>query len=178
LGTVVTTAELEATLPVSPGCGSCTRCIEACPTGALDEPGVLDSTRCLSYWTQTAGEMPDDVMEALDDRVYGCDICQDVCPWNAGVEKRRASAPLPPGAEPTVSLADWLAREDQDLVAELGRLFVPGNDARWLRRNALVAVGNVGSEADAPLVEPFLEGDDPALRAIARRAADRVAERA
>jgi epoxyqueuosine reductase len=177
LGTLVTTAELEATLPVSPGCGSCTRCIEACPTGALDEPGVLDATRCLSYWTQTPGELPDDVMEALDDRVYGCDICQDVCPWNAGVEKRRASAPLPAGAEPTVSLADWLARDDQELVAELDRLFVPGNDARWLRRNALVAVGNVGSEADASLVEPFREADDPVLRTVAQRAADRVAER-
>ena len=177
LGTLVTTAELEATLPVSPGCGSCTRCIEACPTGALDEPGVLDATRCLSYWTQTPGEMPDDVMEALDDRVYGCDICQDVCPWNAGVEKRRASAPLPAAAEPTVSLADWLARDDQELVAELDRLFVPGNDARWLRRNALVAVGNVGSEADASLVEPFREADDPVLRTVAQRAADRVAER-
>ena len=177
LGTLVTTAELEATLPVAPGCGRCTRCIEACPTGALDEPGVLDATRCLSYWTQTPGEMPDDVMEALDDRVYGCDICQDVCPWNAGVEKRRASAPLPAGAEPTVSLADWLARDDQELVAELDRLFVPGNDARWLRRNALVAVGNVGSEADASLVEPFREADDPVLRTVAQRAADRVAER-
>ena len=57
LGTLVTTAEHEATLPVSPGCGSCTRCIEACPTGALDEPGVLDATRCLSYWTQTSWQM-------------------------------------------------------------------------------------------------------------------------
>jgi len=177
LGTLVTAAELEATLPVSPGCGSCTRCIEACPTGALDEPGVLDATRCLSYWTQTAGELPDDVMEALDDRVYGCDICQDVCPWNAGVEKRRASAPLPAGAEPTVSLADWLTRDDHELVAELDRLFVPANEARWLRRNALVAIGNVGSAADAPLVEPFLDGDDPVLRTVARRAADQVEER-
>ena len=110
LGTLVTEAELDATLPVHAGCGSCTRCIDACPTDALDEPGVLDATRCLSYWTQTAGELPEDVMEALGDRVYGCDICQDVCPWNAGVEKRRAGAPLEANAEPTVSLADWLTR--------------------------------------------------------------------
>ena len=92
LGTLVTDVEIEPTPPLDAGCGSCTLCIDACPTGALsdDEPGVLDATRCLSYWTQTAGEMPDDVMDALDDRVYGCDICQDVCPWNRGVEKRRA----------------------------------------------------------------------------------------
>ena len=98
LGTLVTDVEIEPTPPLDAGCGSCTLCIDACPTGALDdEPGVLDATRCLSYWTQTAGQMPDDVMDALDDRVYGCDICQDVCPWNRGVEKRRADEPLPDG---------------------------------------------------------------------------------
>jgi epoxyqueuosine reductase len=178
LGTLVTEVELEATAPGAAGCGTCTRCIDACPTGALDEPGVLDATRCLSYWTQTADEMPDDVMDALGDRVYGCDICQDVCPWNAGIEKRRADAPLDEQAQPTVSLADWLTRDDRELVDELDRLFVPGNDARWLRRNALVAVGNVGSADDAPLVEAFLGEDDPVLRTVARRAAERIAGRA
>jgi len=179
LGTLITEAELDATAPVAAGCGSCTLCIDACPTGALseDEPGVLDATRCLSYWTQTAGELPDDVMEALDDRVYGCDICQDVCPWNAGIEKRRADAPLDEEAQPAVSLAGWLTRDDRELVDELDRLFVPGNDARWLRRNALVAMGNVGPVEDAPLVDAYLVDDDPVLRVAARRAADRIAER-
>jgi epoxyqueuosine reductase len=178
LGTLVTEAELEPTEPVAAGCGSCRLCIDACPTGALDEPGVLDSTRCLSYWTQTAGELPDDVTVALEDRVYGCDICQEVCPWNAGIEKRRAAEPLPPDAAPTVSLADWLTRGEDELMEELDRLFVPGNDPRWLRRNALVALGNVGSAADAPLVEPFLDDEEPAIRSVAQRAATRIAERA
>ena len=178
LGTLVTTAEVEATPSVAPGCGSCTLCIDACPTGALDEPGVLDSTRCLSYWTQTAGEIPEDVMDALGDRVYGCDICQEVCPWNAGIEKRRAGMQLPAGAQPTVVLADWLTRPDTELVEELERLFVPGNDARWLRRNALVALGNVGAPADEPLVEAFVDDDEPALRSAAHRARERIAGRA
>jgi epoxyqueuosine reductase len=117
-------------------------------------------------------------MDALGDRVYGCDICQDVCPWNTGVEKRRAGDRLPGGAQPTVSLADWLARPDAELVAELDRLFVPGNDARWLRRNALVALGNVGTGPDEPLVEPFLDDDEPAVRSAARRARERIAGRA
>jgi epoxyqueuosine reductase len=177
LGTLVTEAALEPTEAVMPGCGSCTLCIDACPTDALDEPGVLDSTRCLSYWTQTAGEIPDDVMDELGDRVYGCDICQDVCPWNVGVEKRRASESLPADAAPTVSLADWLTRGEEELVEELDRLFVPGNDARWLRRNALVALGNVGSQADAPLLAPFLDDEEPAISSVARRAAIRIAER-
>ena len=178
LGTLVTTAELEATPSIAPGCGSCTLCIDACPTGALDEPGVLDSTRCLSYWTQTAGEPPEDVMDALGDRVYGCDICQDVCPWNAGIEKRRAGEQLDADAQPTVSLADWLKRPDAELVEELDRLFVPGNEARWLRRNALVALGNVGSADDGPLVEPFLDDGEHAVRSVARRARERIAGRA
>src|SRR5215210_3253940 len=90
LGTVVTDVELELTPPLGLDCGSCTLCIEACPTGALDEPGVLDATRCLSYWTQSADPFPEEYREQLGDQVYGCDICQDVCPWNRGVERRRA----------------------------------------------------------------------------------------
>ena len=174
LGTLVTDVELEPTPELDAGCGSCTLCVDACPTDALSEPGVLDATRCLSYWTQTEGEMPDDVMDALDDRVYGCDICQDVCPWNRGVEKRRATDPLPHGSQPVVSLAEWLERDGSDLVTALDRLFVPRNDPRWLRRNALVALGNRGSDEDAPLAEPFLDDPDPALRRVARRALSRI----
>lgn len=180
LGTLVTTTEIAATEPVPAGCGSCTLCIDACPTGALREaePGVLDATRCLSYWTQTPGELPDDVMDALGDRVYGCDICQDVCPWNRGVEGRRASSEAPAGAQPVVSLVDWLTGEGPDLVEELDRLYVPRNDPRWLRRNALVALGNVGAADAAALAEPYTDDADPVVRATARRAVRLVGERA
>ena len=114
LGTLVTDVEIEPTPTLDAGCGSCTLCIDACPTDALraDEPGVLDATRCLSYWTQTAAPIPEDVMDALGDRVYGCDICQDACPWNRGVERRRAELPPSDDAEPVVRLADWLERGD------------------------------------------------------------------
>ena len=178
LGTLVTDVVLEATPPMERACGSCTLCIDACPTNALDEPGVLDSTRCLAYWTQTPGEMPDDVMDALEDRVYGCDICQDVCPWNRGVEKRRVTKEVGEGETPAVSLVEWLTRDGDELVHELERLYVPRNEARWLRRNALVALGNVGRLADAPLMEPLRDDAEPALRAAAERAFSRIAERA
>jgi epoxyqueuosine reductase len=177
LGALVTDVELDSTPPLDAGCGSCTLCIDACPTGALDEPGVLDATRCLSYWTQTAGGMPDDVMDALEDRVYGCDICQEVCPWNRGVEKRRGGDPLPEGSQPVVSLVDWLEREGDDLVAELERLYVPRNAPRWLRRNALVAIGNVGGEGEAEVAARYVDDPEPAVRAAARRALAPVADR-
>ena len=85
LGTLVTDVELEPTRPLALDCGSCRLCIDACPTGALDEPGTLDSTRCLSYWTQSSQSIPEEYREPLGAQVYGCDICQDVCPWNRGV---------------------------------------------------------------------------------------------
>jgi epoxyqueuosine reductase len=116
-------------------------------------------------------------MDALGDRVYGCDICQEVCPWNAGIEKRRAAETLPSDAQPAVSLEDWLTRDGHELAEELDRLFVPANDARWLRRNALVALGN-DPDANPALAEPFLDDDEPAVRVVARRAVTRLTERA
>jgi epoxyqueuosine reductase len=177
LGTLVTDVEVDATPSAARACGSCTLCIDACPTDALDEPGVLDATRCLAYWTQTPGDMPDDVMDALDDRVYGCDICQDVCPWNRGVEKRRADEPLAVGAQPVVSLLDWLTRDGDALVDDLERLYVPKNEARWLRRNALVALGNVGGAGDLQVAVEHAGDPEPVLGAAAARAAARIAER-
>jgi epoxyqueuosine reductase len=176
LGTLVTDVEVESTPPVERACGNCTLCIDACPTGALDEPGVLDATRCLAYWTQAPGDMPEDVMDALDDRVYGCDICQDVCPWNRGVERRRADDVVG-DATPSVSLVEWLERDGATLVQELDRLFVPKNDPRWLRRNALVALGNVGRAGEASQADAFVADDDATLRSVAARAVAKIAER-
>jgi epoxyqueuosine reductase len=178
LGTLVTDVEIEAGEPMAFACGSCTLCIEACPTGALDEPGVLDSTKCLSYWSQAAAPIPEDYREPLEAQVYGCDICQDVCPWNRGIEKRRAGTAPPESAEPHVSLVDWLETADADLQDRYDRLFVPKQDVRYLRRNALVALGNTGGPEDRVTLEPFLEHDDALLREHAEWALARIAERA
>jgi epoxyqueuosine reductase len=177
LGTLVTDVEIEATPRLELDCGDCRLCIDACPTGALDEPGVLDSTRCLSYWTQAPAPFPEQYRDALGAQVYGCDICQDVCPWNRGVEKRRRDEPLAADATPHVSLVDWLAADDAQLARELDRLYVPRNDGRWLKRNALVAAGNVGGAAELDAVEPYLESEDELLREQAGWAARRLEAR-
>jgi epoxyqueuosine reductase len=174
LGTIVTDVEVEPTPPLELDCGSCRLCIDACPTGALDEPGVLDSTRCLSYWTQAAGPIPEAYRAELGSQVYGCDICQDVCPWNRGIEKRREAAEA---AEAHVSLVDWLTEDPARLRARYARLFVPRNDGRWLRRNALVAAGNVGGAGERRAAERFLDDDDPVLREHAGWAITRMEER-
>jgi epoxyqueuosine reductase len=142
LGTLVTDVEIEPSAPLDTDCGECRLCIDACPTDALHEAGVLDATRCLSYWTQSAHEVPDDYAAALEDRVYGCDICQDVCPWNRGVEKRRAGVTPPPDAEPFVSLVEWLETPDDELRRRYARLYVPHNDGAYLKRNARVVLAN------------------------------------
>jgi epoxyqueuosine reductase len=175
LGTLVTDVEIEASAPLELDCGSCRLCIDACPTHALDDPGVLDATRCLSYWTQSAGPMPGDVREALEDRVYGCDICQDVCPWNRGIEKRRAGEPLPADAEPAVSLVDWLESDPAELRERYERLYVPRNDGRYLQRNALVAAGNSGDPSLEPAVARHAGSDDDLLREHAEWALARLA---
>jgi epoxyqueuosine reductase len=177
LGTLVTDVEVEPTPPLGIDCGSCTLCIEACPTNALDEPGTLDSTRCLSYWTQASEPAPEAYRRELGDSVYGCDICQDVCPWNRGIERRRQNEPLPPEAEPTVSLVEWLEAEDVELQRRYDRLYVPKNDPRYLRRNALVALGNSGRSEHRPVLAAYAEHDDELLREHALWALARLEER-
>jgi epoxyqueuosine reductase len=174
LGTLVTDVAIETSPPLALDCGSCTLCIEACPTGALDDPGVLDSTKCLSYWSQAPGAVPPPYREEMGTHVYGCDICQDVCPWNRGTEKRHATATLPDDAEPLVSLADWLEAPDEDLRNRYDRLYFPRNDPRYLRRNALIAAGNSGEPALVPAVERWAESDDGLLREHAEWALERL----
>jgi epoxyqueuosine reductase len=177
LGTLVTDVELESTPPLVLDCGECRLCIDACPTGALDEPGTLDSTRCLSYWTQAPEPPPAEYRPELGPQVYGCDICQDVCPWNRGVEKRRAAERLAEDATPHVSLLDWLRSEPDELRRRFARLYVPRDDGRRLRLNALVAAGNVGDGGERDAVAACLDDPHDATREVAAWALARLEER-
>ncbi|MEO6866937.1 MAG: tRNA epoxyqueuosine(34) reductase QueG [Gaiellales bacterium] len=164
LGTIVTSAPLEPTPPMRPGCGTCTLCIDACPTDALiDVPGgELDATRCITYWTQSRHSVPADIRDSMRDFIYGCDICQDACPWNRGVEQRRTETaePRPWG----IDLVEWLEGPDEQIDEEWQRLYVPRRRMQYLRRNALIALGNSGRPEQAALAAPFLESEDALLR--------------
>jgi epoxyqueuosine reductase len=173
LGTLVTDVALQPTPPLATDCGDCRICVDACPTGALDEPGTLDATRCLSYWTQAPTAVPEEYRAALGAQVYGCDICQDVCPWNRGPRKRRAA--LPPG-DGHVDLVEWL-EADARTVESFDRLYVPRNDPRHLRRNAAVALGNTGGREHVAALERAAAGDDELVAEHASWALGRIAER-
>ena len=151
LGALITDAELAPThaapeQPAWDACGECRACIDACPTGAIVDDGVLDARLCLSYLSQSRLEtLPQ--AEAFEDRVYGCDICQDVCPWNRGADRRAAPLDPDPVDEVYPLLVDWLSAEPDELVERYRRLYVPDLDGRHLQRNARVALANVAGDA-------------------------------
>ncbi|HUZ84085.1 MAG TPA: tRNA epoxyqueuosine(34) reductase QueG [Gaiellales bacterium] len=147
LGVLVTDAELAPTqadpdLPAWDACGNCTACIDACPTAAIVGDRVLDARRCLSYLSQSAlPELPH--AAAFGDRIYGCDICQEVCPWNRGVERRSATAAHDPVDEVFPPLDRWLDSDPGALRERYRRLYVAGDDGRLLQRNARVVRDNL-----------------------------------
>jgi epoxyqueuosine reductase len=176
LGTLVSDVAIEPGERLERDCGSCRLCIEVCPTGALVRSGVLDARLCLSYWTQARSAMPEPVRERMGASVYGCDICQQVCPWNRGVEKRRGKSAIQAG-EPLVSLEDWLTADDRELLARYQRLYVPRRDPRFLRRNAIVALANTGAREHELLLERYAQSRDELLVAHARWALSHLRER-
>jgi epoxyqueuosine reductase len=169
LGVILTSLELEPDLPAPDRCGSCTRCIEACPTDALIAPYQLDSNKCISYLTiEKRGAIPEDMREGLGRHVFGCDICQDVCPWN-----RKAPATSAAEFQPREGLVnpalEWLA----EISAEEFREQFRGSPIRrtkrtGLRRNAAIAMGNSGDPHFIPALERLAADDDPVVAESAR----------
>lgn len=143
LGSLVTDAPLPVTEQVvADGCGSCVRCIDACPTEAIIAPGVVDARRCLAWLVQKPGVFPLEFREKLGDRIYGCDDCQEVCPPNRTVERKDPAPPAESDAQPWSDLLWMLESTDEELFAAHGRFYLPGRDANILRRNAFLALGN------------------------------------
>jgi epoxyqueuosine reductase len=143
LGSVVTDAALHSGIPMTRDCGKCDACIPACPTGAIVAPGILDASLCIAHWTQVAGIIPRRFRMAMGDRLYGCDECLDACPPGHRV---MASDPHVMGR---VDLVELLATDDETLLRRYEHLYIPRNNPRFVRRNALVALGNSAAAAEA-----------------------------
>lgn len=187
LGSVLTDAVLPYSEQAKPACGACRRCLRSCPTGALVAPGVLDARRCLAWLVQAEGIFPWEHRVALGDRIYGCDDCQEVCPPNLSVARAEAKSGRPPDEAgpavdggalgPGVDLLDLLTAPDDELIGRFGRWYIPRRDPRYLRRNALVALGNSGLGSVVAVQEclrHYLAHADAMLRAHATWAALRL----
>jgi epoxyqueuosine reductase len=169
LGVILTSLELEPDLPAPDRCGTCTRCLDACPTNAFIAPYQLDATRCISYLTiEKRGDIPEELREGLGRHVFGCDICQDVCPWN-----RRAPASNAPEFAPREKLVnpalDWLAEMNEDEFRQTFR-GSPVKRAKFsgLRRNVAIAMGNCGNERFLPALENLAADPDATVAEHAR----------
>lgn len=175
LGVILTSLELTPDTPAPDRCGTCTRCIEACPTNAILEPHKLDSNRCISYLTiEKRGSIPEELRADMGRHVFGCDICQDVCPWN-----RRAPVTSAPEFAPREGLVnpalDWLAEIS---VQEFQQRF-RGSPIRrakrnGVRRNTAIAMGNSGQSKFLPILETLCGDADESVAESARWAKKRL----
>jgi epoxyqueuosine reductase len=150
LSEIICTLALEPDVPVLDQCGTCTLCLEACPTGALTGPHVLDSTRCLSYLTiELRSDIPADHRRALGTHVYGCDVCQEVCPYNQAPPRSEDAAWQPRAGLDLPRLVDLWRAPDAELRALLRGSAMTRAKLAGLRRNVAVALGNSGTAAAA-----------------------------
>jgi epoxyqueuosine reductase len=175
LGELFTTLDLAPDTPLADLCGSCTRCLEACPTGALPEPYHLDSTRCISYWTiEHRGPIPEEVRPLLGDWVFGCDLCQEACPWNAApAAADHPELHLPP-ERGALDLAALLRLPRADYVERFRGSPMKRARREGLRRNAAVAIGNRQDPRFIPALTEALDDEDSAVRSHAAWALERI----
>jgi len=177
LAEILTTLELPADGPQPSRCGTCTRCITACPTGAITAAHRLDARRCISYLTiELKGPIPLELRPLIGDRIYGCDDCLDACPWNrfASASREAAFAAKPAGRMP---LRDYLALDDTRF-----RLLFRGSPIKRVKRrgflrNVCVALGNVGTRDDLPALERALHDPEPLIAEHASWAIERISTR-
>jgi epoxyqueuosine reductase len=161
LGVILTSLELEAGIPAPDRCGTCTRCLDACPTNAFIGPYKLDASKCISYLTiEKRGEIPEDLREGMGRHVFGCDICQDVCPWNreAGITTVPAFQPRAELVNPQLEKLATISLDDFKSVFRGS----PGKRAKrtGIRRNAVIAIGNSKDTSYLPLLQELVRDDD------------------
>lgn len=179
LATIFVDRELPTAAAKHPfRCGTCTACIDLCPTGALSAAG-LDARRCISYWTiEHRGLIPREMRAQIGAWVFGCDVCQDVCPWNRDPPRADPARWRPQAERAWPDLVAWLAMESHELLGSLEGSPLKRALGEGLRRNALIVLANGGHTAALPAIERVLRRDpDPVLRATAAWAALRLGSR-
>ena len=175
LGELITNLPLPPDRPIEDACGSCTRCLEACPTGALVGPGELDSRRCISWLTQSKDAVDEQLMEKMGNRLYGCDTCQVVCPYNRGKDARHHEELLPDPEVVKPLLRPLLAMGNREFKEKFGHGAGAWRGRKPIQRNALIALGHFRDRESVPDVVRVLRDDPrPALRTTAAWALGKI----
>lgn len=178
LAEILTTLDLEADRPISDHCGKCTRCLDACPTGALTGPRQMDARRCLSYLTiENKGPIPEEFRAALGDRIYGCDECLDVCPWNRFATASQESAFAAREFVHGWTLREFLALDDEAFRRLFARSPIKRIKRRGFLRNVCVALGNIGTAEDVPALELAAADPEPLIAEHAQWAITQINKR-
>jgi epoxyqueuosine reductase len=180
LAEILTTLDLPPDPPIRPRCGSCTRCLDACPTGAIrrDRPYHLDARLCISYLTiEHRGAIPLELRPLLGDRIYGCDDCLDACPWNRFAQTSREAAFQARPGTAGMALRDYLALSEEDFRTLFRGSPLKRTKRRGLLRNVCVALGNTGSPEDVPALQRTADVEEEMIAEHARWAIARIASR-
>ncbi|MBX5436812.1 MAG: tRNA epoxyqueuosine(34) reductase QueG [Alicyclobacillaceae bacterium] len=178
LGALLVDVRIEpAASELPPQCGSCRRCLDACPTGALLAPGVIDARRCLSYVTQMKGIIPEEFREPMGRRIWGCDVCQWACPVNQDVSPSAHDEYRPQAEVAFPELVDILCLTNRAFTRRYGHTAAAWRGLRTWQRNALIALGNCRDERAIPHIAPFLVHEREELRASAAWALRRIGSR-
>lgn len=178
LGVILTSLELAADVPAADRCGSCTRCIDACPTQAIVAPGKLDARRCISYLTiEKRGEIPEELRASMGHHVFGCDICQDVCPWNN--KAGNAKPTIAPEFQPQENLFHPDLQQLAEMNEEEFRQTFRGSPIKrakyaGFKRNLAIAMGNSGNAEFVPQLQRMAADPDPTIAEHARWALERL----
>jgi epoxyqueuosine reductase len=178
LGELFLECELEVDEPVRDRCGQCRLCLDACPTGAFVGPYVLDARKCISYLTiELKGPIPRELRPLIGDHIFGCDLCQDVCPYNARVRVTAEPAFLPREGLFAPELVPLLALSEPEFRARFAGSPILRAKRRGLLRNVCVALGNLGrSEAVPALARVLRDEVEPLVRSHAAWALGRIQE--
>jgi epoxyqueuosine reductase len=175
LAEILTTLELPADAPMADHCGKCTRCIVACPTGAITAPRQLDARRCISYLTiENKGTIPEEFRVAIGDRIYGCDDCLTACPWNRFAQVSRESTFAARDFVHDWALRDFLALDDDSFRQLFRKSPIKRIKRRGFLRNVCVALGNIGTHADLPALEKAAQDSEPLIAEHAQWAITRI----
>jgi epoxyqueuosine reductase len=178
LAEILTTLELPPDPPVRDRCGTCQRCITACPTGAITGPHKLDARRCISYLTiELKGSIPMEFRPLIGDRIFGCDDCLDACPWNRFAQTSREHAFSARESTTDMSLREYLNLTDEEFRSLFRHSPIKRIKRRGFLRNVCVALGNIGDSSDLPALEKAALDPEPLIAEHAQWAIGRVRER-